>query len=102
MSEVLSAHGGRDVGATGLCKAWAEGDNQEWEKGESGYELWIPSLSNFGYILGVFAWSWISVPQNMLENVQSTNKDVYNLGALVVTIESSLYTFVKLQNNEKW
>ena len=55
MSEVLSAHGGRDVGATGLCKAWAEGDNREWEKGESGYELWIPSLSNFGYILGVFA-----------------------------------------------
>ena len=38
----------------------------------------------------------------MLENVQSTNKDVYNLSALVVTIESSLYTFVKLQNNEKW
>ena len=30
------------------------------------------------------------------------HKDVYNLGALVVTIESSLYTFAKLQNNEKW
>ena len=59
MPEVLSAHGGRDVGATGLCKAWAEGDNQEWGKGESGYELWIPSLSNVGYILGISAWSWI-------------------------------------------
>ena len=93
---------GRDVGATWLCKAWVDGDNQKWRKGESGYELWIPLLSNVGYILGIFALSWISVPQNMLENGQSTNKDVYNLGALVVTIESSLYTFVKLQNNEKW
>ena len=43
-----------------------------------------------------------SVPQNMLEDVRSAKKDVYNLGGLVVTIESSLYTFVKLQNNEKW
>ena len=32
----------------------------------------------------------------MLEDVRNTNKDVYNLGALVVRIESSLYTFVKL------
>ena len=29
--------------------------NQEWGKGESGYELWIPSLSNVGYILGISA-----------------------------------------------
>ena len=27
----------------------------------------------------------------MLEDVRSTNKDVYNLGALIVSIESSLY-----------
>ena len=31
----------------------------------------------------------------MLEGVRSTNKDVYNLGALIVSIESSLY-------DEKW
>ena len=43
-----------------------------------------------------------SVPQNMPEDVRSTNKNVYNLGALVVTIELSLYTFVKLPINEKW
>ena len=43
-----------------------------------------------------------SVPQNMLEDVRSTSKEVYNLGALAASIESSLYTFVKLQNNEKW
>ena len=46
---------GRDIGTTESCKVWAEGDNQEWGKGESGYELWIPSLSNVGYILGIFA-----------------------------------------------
>ena len=38
----------------------------------------------------------------MLEDVRSTKKDVYNLGALVVSIEASLYTLVKLQNNGKW
>ena len=31
----------------------------------------------------------------MLEDVRSTNKDVYNLGALIVSIEPSLY-------DEKW
>lgn len=36
------------------------------------------------------------VPQNILEDVRSTNKELYNLGALVVSIELSLYTFVKL------
>ena len=43
-----------------------------------------------------------SVPEEMFEDLRSTDKDVYNLDALVVTIEPSLYTFVKLQNNEKW
>ena len=38
----------------------------------------------------------------MLEDVRSTNKDVYNLGALVVSIEASFHILVKLQNNEKW
>ena len=49
---------GRGVGTVGLCKTWEEvggGGNQEWGKGESGYELWIPSLSNVGYVLGIFA-----------------------------------------------
>ena len=46
---------GRDVETTGSCKAWAEGDNQECGKGEGGYELWIPSLSNVSYVLGIFA-----------------------------------------------
>ena len=53
-------------------------------------------LQNFLHELGY------SVPQNMLEDVRSTKKDVYNLGALVVSIEASLYTLVKLQNNGKW
>ena len=45
---------GRDVGTIASCKAWVEGSNQEWGNGESGYELWIPSLSNDSYVLGIF------------------------------------------------
>ena len=63
-----------------------------------GFSLWV-MLAIFCEFLHEVGYS---VPEEMFEDLRSTDKDVYNLGALVVTIEPSLYTFVKLQNNEKW